>query len=143
MTAPVPVRARLEWTRQPGTGPPPGILGNLTGQTVIELGCGSGHNLAVLVARHHANATGIDDDPAKVARAQELYGSIPGLHVIQADAAAYLTALPPHPSIPACPSSARSASARPAPCSTPPPAHYAQAGYSPSPCEPTTTTTPS
>jgi SAM-dependent methyltransferase len=99
MTA--PVRARLEWTRQPGTGPPPGILGDLTGKTVVELGCGSGHNLAVLAARHGATATGIDRDPAKVTRARELYGNIPGLHVIRADAASYLAALPPA-SVDAC-----------------------------------------
>jgi SAM-dependent methyltransferase len=92
MTA--PVRTRLEWTRQPGTGPPPAILGNLTGKAVIELGCGSGHNLAVLARRHGATATGIDRDPAKVTRARELYGHIPGLQVIHADAARYLTDLP-------------------------------------------------
>jgi SAM-dependent methyltransferase len=89
------VRPRLEWTRQPGTGPPPGILGNLTGKAVVELGCGSGHNLAVLAARYGATATGIDRDPAKVARARELYGNVPGLQVIQADAAGYLATLPP------------------------------------------------
>jgi len=89
------VPARLEWTRQPGTGPPPGILGDLAGCTVIELGCGTGHNLAVLAARHGAIATGIDCDPAKVARARELYGDIPGLRVILADAASYLAGLPP------------------------------------------------
>ena len=88
------VRPRLEWTRHPGTGPPPAILGNLTGKTVLELGCGAGHNLAVLARRHGANATGIDHDPAKVARALELYGSIPGLQVTRADAASYLAALP-------------------------------------------------
>lgn len=88
------VRPRLEWTRQPGTGPPPGILGNLAGKNVAELGCGTGHNLAVLAARHGATATGIDRDPAKVARARELYGHLPGLHVIQADAASYLDTLP-------------------------------------------------
>ena len=67
MTA--PVRARLEWTRQPGTGPPPGILGDLAGRVVIELGCGSGHNLAVLAARYGAIVTGVDQDPAKIFRA--------------------------------------------------------------------------
>jgi SAM-dependent methyltransferase len=88
------VSARLEWTRQPGTGPPAGILGDLTGKTVVELGCGSGHNLAVLAARHGATVTGVDHDPAKAARARQLYGDIPGLQVIQADAASYLIALP-------------------------------------------------
>jgi len=89
-----PVRPRLEWTRQPGAGPPPGILGDLRGQTVYELGCGSGHNLAVLAARHGALATGIDNDPVKVARAQAAYGEVPGLTVVLADAAGYLEALP-------------------------------------------------
>lgn len=88
------VRPRLEWTRRPGTGPPPAILSDLTGKAVVELGCGSGHNLAVLAARHGATATGIDHDAAKVARARELYGSIPGLQVIHADAADYLKAQP-------------------------------------------------
>ncbi len=88
------VRPRLEWTRQPGTGPPPAILGNLAGKTVAELGCGTGHNLAVLTARHRATVTGIDRDPAKVARARQLYGHLPGLHVIHADAASYLDTLP-------------------------------------------------
>ena len=92
MTAPVP--AQLEWTRQPGTGPPHGILGDLTACSVVELGCGSGHNLAVLAHRHGATATGIDRDPGKVARATELYGHLPGLQVICADAASYLTSLP-------------------------------------------------
>lgn len=88
------VRARLEWTRQPGTGPPPAILGDLAGKVVVEAGCGSGHNLAVLAARHGAIATGIDHDPVKVARARRLYGHIRGLQVIEADVASYLSALP-------------------------------------------------
>jgi SAM-dependent methyltransferase len=88
------VPARLEWTRQPGTGPPPAILGDLSGKVVVELGCGSGHNLAGLAARHGAIATGIDHDPAKVARARQLYGDIPGLQVVHADAASYLMAVP-------------------------------------------------
>ena len=88
------VRARLEWTRQPGTGPAAGILGDLSGKVVAELGCGSGHNLAVLAARHGATVTGIDRDPAKVRRARDLYGDVPGLRVIHADAASYLSAIP-------------------------------------------------
>jgi len=97
----VTVRPRLEWTRQPGTGPPPDILGDLTGKVVVELGCGAGHNLAVLAARHGAAVTGIDHDPAKVARARELYGHVPGLRVILSDAASYLNVLPAE-SVDAC-----------------------------------------
>jgi SAM-dependent methyltransferase len=86
---------RLEWTRQPGTGPPAAILGDLTGRTVIETGCGSGHNLAVLAARHLAYAAGVDHDPGKVDRARRLYGHLPGFSVTCADAAAYLNSLTP------------------------------------------------
>lgn len=93
--AAAPVRPRLEWTRKPGTGPPPGILGDLQGRIVVELGCGSGHNLAALAARHAAIVTGVDHDPAKVARARELYGHLPRLQVVEADAAGYLATLPP------------------------------------------------
>ncbi len=89
-----PVRPRLEWTRQPGTGPPVTVLGDLRGRAVVELGCGAGHNLAVLAARHGAAATGVDHDPAKVARARQLYGRVPGLRVILADAVRYLDVLP-------------------------------------------------
>jgi SAM-dependent methyltransferase len=92
MTA--PGRPRLEWTRRPGTGPPPGVLGDLPGRAVLELGCGSGHNLAALAARG-AIAAGIDHDPAKVARARALYSHLPRLQVIEAGAAACLAALPP------------------------------------------------
>lgn len=42
------IPTRFEWTRQAGTGPDISVLGPLTGRTVIETGCGSGHNLAHL-----------------------------------------------------------------------------------------------
>ncbi|MGH3158271.1 MAG: class I SAM-dependent methyltransferase [Streptosporangiaceae bacterium] len=64
--------ARFEWTRQPGTGPPASILGPLTRAAVIELGCGSGHNLAHLVTQYHITGTGVDHDPAKIDRARRL-----------------------------------------------------------------------
>jgi SAM-dependent methyltransferase len=89
------VRSRLEWTRQPGTGPDAGILGPLAGRTAVELGCGSGHNLAHLVAVHHAIGVGIDRDPAKIRRARELYGQLDQARFARDDAAAYLAALPP------------------------------------------------
>jgi SAM-dependent methyltransferase len=92
---PLSVPARLEWTRQPGTGPSTSILGPLTGRTVVELGYGSGHNLAHLVAVHHAIGFGIDHNPTKISRARDQYGQIPGLTFVQGDAAAVLAAMPP------------------------------------------------
>ena len=89
------IPARLEWTRQPGTGPDSSVLGALAGHTVAELGCGSGHNLACLVAVHGAAGIGIDRDPAKINRARDLYGSLDNLAFVRGDAAAVLAAMPP------------------------------------------------
>ena len=87
-------RARFEWTRQPGTGPDISVLGPLAGRTVVELGCGSGHNLAHLAACQSAAGIGIDRDPAKIARARDLYGTTPGLSFILAGVPAALAAMP-------------------------------------------------
>lgn len=84
--------ARFEWTRQPGIGPDICILGNLADATVIELGCGSGHNLAHLVARHRVTGIGIDADQVKISRARAGYGHLPGIRFILADAHHYLAA---------------------------------------------------
>jgi SAM-dependent methyltransferase len=89
------IRPRLEWTRQPGTGPGTAVLGPLAGRTVIEIGCGSGHNLAHLVAVHHTTGIGIDHDVAKISRASDLYGHLSNLAFILGDAAAVLGTMPP------------------------------------------------
>ncbi|MEV8115762.1 class I SAM-dependent methyltransferase [Streptomyces xiamenensis] len=61
---------------------------------MVELGCGSGHNLAHLTT-HGARCIGIDHAPAKIHRARVLYGYLPRLSFVQADAAAHLHRLPP------------------------------------------------
>jgi SAM-dependent methyltransferase len=86
---------RFEWTRLPGTGPSLAILGNLSGAAVIELGCGTGRNLAHLAARHGAAGIGVDSDPAKISQAQARYGHLPGIHFTCADARRYLSATRP------------------------------------------------
>lgn len=87
--------ARFEWTRQPGTGPSMSILGGLAGMAVVELGCGSGHNLAHLVAHHGAIGIGVDHDPAKITRARSGYGHLPGIRFTLAEAHHYLNATMP------------------------------------------------
>jgi SAM-dependent methyltransferase len=77
---------RFELTRVPGVGPDASLLGDLAGSVVVEIGCGSGHNLAHLVARHGAVGIGIDHDPAKIHRARTFYGNLPGLQFIHGDA---------------------------------------------------------
>jgi len=85
----------LEWTRQPGTGPGTSILGPLAGRTIIELGCGSGRDLAHLVGVRHAIGIGIDRDPAKISRARHQYGHLSNLAFVLGDAAAILISMPP------------------------------------------------
>jgi SAM-dependent methyltransferase len=86
---------RLELTRSPGVGPDATLLGNLRGALVIELGCGSGHNIAHLVAHTEAVGIGVDRDLATVRRARTLYGQLPGIRFQHADAASHLRGLPP------------------------------------------------
>jgi SAM-dependent methyltransferase len=88
------VRDRFEWTRAPGVGPPLSTLGDLTGKQAIEVGCGGGHNLAHLVVHHGCRAVGVDHDLAQIERARRLYGTIPGLTFVHADAATYLHTIP-------------------------------------------------
>jgi SAM-dependent methyltransferase len=89
------IPARLEWTRLRGTGPLISVLGPITGRTVIEMGCGTGHNLAHLAARHGSSGVGIDHDPVKIARARRLYGQISGLTFMLGDAATLMAAMSP------------------------------------------------
>lgn len=84
------VRSHLEWTRAPRIGPPPGILGDLTGKQVIEVGCGGGHNLAHIALHLGGSAVGVDHDPDKIGRARCSYGAVPGLTFVQADALTFL-----------------------------------------------------
>ncbi|GGP01276.1 class I SAM-dependent methyltransferase [Nonomuraea glycinis] len=78
-----------------GIGPPPAVFGDLHGRQVAELGCSGGHNLAHLAVHHCAEAVGIDHDPRKIQRARTLYGNVPRLAFVRADAIAYLRSLPP------------------------------------------------
>lgn len=86
---------RFEWTREPGIGPGRGILGDLIGRTVVEIGCGSGHNLAHLVTHRRARGIGIDHDPGKIERATRFYGHLPEIGFHLGDAAGTLSTLTP------------------------------------------------
>ncbi|GAB3168247.1 hypothetical protein GCM10027059_30530 [Myceligenerans halotolerans] len=97
---------RFELTRVPGVGPDASLLGDLAGAIVIEIGCGSGHNLAHLVTHHGAVGIGIDHDPARIHRARAFYGPIPDLQFVHDDAEHGLRRFAPAPSTSSCRSSA-------------------------------------
>ena len=86
---------RFEWTRRPGIGPSEHVLGDLRGRLVVEIGCGSGHNLAHLVEHHEALGIGIDHDPRKIERAERFYGHLRGIAFRRGDAAEQLADFAP------------------------------------------------
>ena len=90
----MPQRALTEpwWTPWPGTGPGHDLLGDVTGLTVVELGCGKGDNAAALVAAG-AKVTGVDYDPAKIAHAGRRWHGARRLQFEHAEATARLASL--------------------------------------------------
>ena len=90
----MPHRALTEpwWTPWPGTGPGHDLLGDLTGLTLLELGCGNGNNAAAFAAAG-ADVTGIDHDPARIEHARSRWVDTPRLRLEHADAATYLASL--------------------------------------------------
>lgn len=60
----------FNWTQWPDHGPDETLLGDLVGARVLDLGCGSGGNLAHLAALG-AEAVGVDISPVQVAKARK------------------------------------------------------------------------
>src|SRR4051812_1414901 len=70
-------------------GPNESVLGPVAGRRVLELGSGSGSNLAHLVTLG-ATGQGVDIAPARETAARERWGSLPGLEFRTEEATAYL-----------------------------------------------------
>jgi SAM-dependent methyltransferase len=89
------VQGRLYWDWYQRTGPGAEILGDMTGRTIVDLGAGTGRQ-AACIARMHApqRVAAIDSSPAQIQRGRDLFGHVPGLEFVQADAADYLAAAP-------------------------------------------------
>ncbi|WP_030380379.1 MULTISPECIES: class I SAM-dependent methyltransferase [unclassified Streptomyces] len=80
----------LNWTQYADHGPNESVLGPMTGRRVLELGSGSGSNLAHLVTLG-ATGQGVDIAPAREAVARERWGHLPGLEFRTAEATAFLS----------------------------------------------------
>ncbi|MEU3226918.1 class I SAM-dependent methyltransferase [Streptomyces sp. NPDC006976] len=80
----------LNWTQYPDHGPDESILGELQGRTVLELGCGTGCNLAHLTTLG-ADCTGVDIAPSQHRKAVARWGRLPGLAFHTAEVTDYLT----------------------------------------------------
>ncbi|WP_405743841.1 class I SAM-dependent methyltransferase [Streptomyces sp. NBC_01525] len=83
-------RTWLNWTQYPDHGPDESILGDLRGRTVLELGCGTGCNLAHL-STLGAICTGVDIAPSQRGKAVTRWGHLPGLTFQTAEVTDYLT----------------------------------------------------
>ncbi|MEU6402399.1 class I SAM-dependent methyltransferase [Streptomyces sp. NPDC046985] len=79
----------LNWTQYADHGPDETLLGSVVGRRVLELGSGSGSNLAHLVSLG-ATGLGVDVAPARETVARERWGELPGLEFRTAEATAFL-----------------------------------------------------
>lgn len=79
-------RTWFNWTQYPDHGPDESVLGDVRGKAVLDLGSGSGANLAHLVTLG-ARGIGVDIAPARAVAARRLW---PGGNFVTADATDYL-----------------------------------------------------
>ncbi|AEH11017.1 MULTISPECIES: class I SAM-dependent methyltransferase [Protofrankia] len=87
-----PAIHRFRWTRTGVNDPGAELFGDIRGKRVVELGCGTGDNLAYLVDRCGARGVGIDAAPSQIRRARARWPS-PVFHCT--DAARYLATCEP------------------------------------------------
>lgn len=85
----------LNWTQYPDHGPDEAILGTVYEKRVVELGCGTGANLAHL-ATLGARCVGVDIAPSRTTKAVQSWGHLPNLTFVTADAVDHLAAHPGH-----------------------------------------------
>lgn len=89
------MNGRLYWDWYQRVGPGAEILGNLTGRVVADLGCGNGRQAAHIAGTLTAErVTAIDASASLIERAHELFGHLPRLELVHADASAHLAAAP-------------------------------------------------
>ncbi|MEV0850617.1 class I SAM-dependent methyltransferase [Streptomyces sp. NPDC049954] len=79
----------FNWTQYPDHGPGVELLNLTKGDTVLDLGCGKGGNIAHL-ATLGTQSTGIDISPAQLDAAGTRWNDTPGLTLTQAEAHTFL-----------------------------------------------------
>lgn len=83
----------FNWTSYPDHGPDESILGEVAGRTVLELGSGTGCNLAHLAACG-AHCAGLDVSPTQAAKAAERWGGRLRLDFRTGEAVDFLSSTP-------------------------------------------------
>ncbi|WP_405717059.1 class I SAM-dependent methyltransferase [Streptomyces sp. NBC_00046] len=90
-----PALPRLHWDWYQSTGPGEELLGDIFGRDVAELGAGSSRQAAyVAQVMEPARVIALDSSATQHARSVALYGDVPRLDLVQADASTYLTEHP-------------------------------------------------
>lgn len=80
----------LNWTQYADHGPDESVLGDVSGRAVLELGSGSGSNLAHL-GSIGAHCTGVDIAPSRTVAAAQAWGHLPNVRWVTADVVTYLS----------------------------------------------------
>ncbi|MEU1816537.1 class I SAM-dependent methyltransferase [Streptomyces roseifaciens] len=80
----------FNWTQYPDHGPDVGVLGVGQEAALLELGCGTGGNLAHIAALGH-RAVGVDVSPVQLKAARERWGALPGLELHQCGALDFMS----------------------------------------------------
>jgi SAM-dependent methyltransferase len=86
-------RTWINWTQYPDHGPDESVLGDVTGKTVLELGSGTGANIAHL-ATLGARCVGVDLAPSRKDAADQAWGGRANLDFVTADVVDYLASTP-------------------------------------------------
>ncbi|MGW4032858.1 class I SAM-dependent methyltransferase [Streptomyces sp. NPDC004838] len=79
----------FNWTQHPDHGPGAEVLSLPAGGRVLDLGCGSGGNVAHL-ATLGMEAVGVDLSPAQLAKARERWPDIGGMTLYRGDALSFM-----------------------------------------------------
>lgn len=89
------MNARLYWDWYQRAGPGAEVLGELTRRTVVDLGSGNGRQAAHIAGTLNAErVTAIDTSASQIDRSRDLFGHVPRLEFVHADAAVHLAAVP-------------------------------------------------
>ncbi|MBB5117906.1 methyltransferase type 11 [Streptomyces eurocidicus] len=80
----------FNWTQYPDHGPGAEVLGGAAKAAFLELGCGTGGNLAHLATLGH-RAVGVDVSPVQLDAARERWGDLPGLELHQRGALDFMS----------------------------------------------------
>ncbi|MCX5383178.1 bifunctional 2-polyprenyl-6-hydroxyphenol methylase/3-demethylubiquinol 3-O-methyltransferase UbiG [Streptomyces sp. NBC_00083] len=83
----------FNWTQHADHGPGAELLSLAVGERVLDVGCGSGGNLAHLAAQG-MRAVGVDLSPAQLGKARERWSDLSGMELHQGDALAFIADSP-------------------------------------------------